>query len=115
MYRTVVCERLAADFIFRYFLGQSPALVLIDYRVTGVGLGAYFKCLMTMESGLTEALGAVFHCGARLGNPGSWSEDHLSSNGAVLPSAHIGRFRTFLAKHMPNRVWRVPDSARPCV
>ena len=59
---------LPPTLFFRYFLGQPFARTTLD-RVAGVGLGVYFKCLMTMKSGLTEAVGAVFHCCARLRHP----------------------------------------------
>ena len=94
-------EQHAAPFIFYNSFGPSPAQ---QRGGTGVGLELYFKCWVTMESGTTEAAGALFHCGARLVHPGSWSQDHLSTNGAVPPLAHIGRFGALLAQTTPNRL-----------
>ena len=60
--------------------------------VTGVGRELRFNCWMTMDPGTTEAFGALFHRGARLGHPGSWSQDRLGTDGGVLLLARIGRF-----------------------
>ena len=83
------------------------------HRVTGVGRKLYFNCWVTMESGNTEAAGALFHCGARPGHPGSWSQDHLGTDGGVLPLARIGRFvALWVKKTKLNRVRRTPNSAQ---
>ena len=82
-------------------ISRSPAQ---QRGVTGVGLELYFKCWVAMKSGTTEAAGALFHCGARLVHPGSWSQDHLSTNGPVPPLVHIGRFGALLAQATPNRL-----------
>ena len=61
---------------------------------------------------LTEAVGAVFHCGARLEHPGSWSEDHVSINGAVPPSAHVGHL--FGQKHAESSGAGIRQCATVC-
>ena len=95
-------ERREAAFQFRNFLGPSPAR---HRRVAGVGRELYFNCCVTMEAGNTEAPGALFDRGARPGHPGSGSQDHVGTDGAVLRLARIGRFSTSFG----------PNQAESCV
>ena len=82
---------------FTTFLGHLPLNNVGSRGVTGVGRELRFNCWMTMDPGTTEAFGALFHRGARLGHPGSWSQDRLGTDGGVLPLARIGRFVQIVA------------------